>query len=87
VLLEIIVTLVVNSEEVPHILRQLGIEDMVQGRTVKCCHDLQLGLLVTSGPFKVGLSIRGCQGRVDPSTMSHKPLYLSMRVVILHHCV
>jgi len=60
VLPEVIVTLVANSKEVPHILHRLGIEDMVQGCAVKCCHDLQLGLLVASGPFEVGLSICRC---------------------------
>ena len=58
-LLEVIIILVVNSEKVPHILRRLGIKDVVQGHAVKCCHDPQLGLLVVSGLFEVSLSICG----------------------------
>jgi hypothetical protein len=63
VLLKVVIALVVNSEEVPHILHRLGIKNVVQGHAVECCHNLQLGLLVMSGSFKVSLSICGHWGR------------------------
>ena len=57
VLPDIIIALVVDSEKAPHIFCQLGIEDVVWQHTVKYGHNLQLGLLITSGPFEMGLSI------------------------------
>ena len=57
VLPDIIIALIVDSEKAPHIFCQLGIEDVVWQHTVKCSYNLQLGLLIISGPFEMGLSI------------------------------
>ena len=61
--MEVVITLVVDLKKVPYFFSRFHIENVIAWSTVKSKHNLKLGFLVTSGPFKVGLSIHGCQCR------------------------
>ncbi len=59
VLAEVVITLVADLKKVPYFFCRFCVKNVIAWSMVESEHDLKLGFLVTSGPFKVVLSIYG----------------------------